>query len=235
MRHALYTGTRNIYGDMETAAKSLVANSKVDVVHFVIEDAEFPGELPDLIRVHDLSGQTYFRQGGPNMRTPYTYMVLMRAALCHVLPDVRRVLSLDCDTIAVRDCTAAFDLDIDDFYFAAAQESWIHRPGTQYCNAGVVLHNLEKLRDGKADEVIDVLNRRYYRWPEQDVLNYLCNGRIGRMPPEYNWCPWVVRDGALSPAIIHYAARDNWRDEPIVKKYRNMSWDEVMERHEGKR
>ena len=31
---------------METAAKSLVANSDVDVVHFVIEDAEFPPQNP---------------------------------------------------------------------------------------------------------------------------------------------------------------------------------------------
>ena len=233
VRHAVYCGTRNIYGDMETAAKSLVANSNVDVVHFLIEDAEFPHDLPSIVQCHDVSGQTFFPQGGPNMGTKYTYMVLMRAALCHVLPDLDKVLSLDCDTVAVRDCTYAFDIDVDGCYFAAAQEAWIKRPGTQYCNAGVVLYNLRKLRDGKADEVIDVLNRRYYKWPEQDVLNYLCNGRIAELSAEYNWCPWVVKNGVLNPAIIHYAARDDWRGEPEAVMYRNMSWDEAMRRHGG--
>lgn len=232
VRHAVYCGTRNIYDDMEMAAKSLVANSRVDVVHFVIEDAEFPRELPDIVQVHDLSSQTYFAQGGPNMDTPYTYMVLLRAALCYILSDVDRVLSLDCDTVVVNDCTDAFDIDVGGCYFAAAQEAWIKRPGTQYCNVGVALYNLDALRDGKADEVIGVLNSRYYRWPEQDVLNYLCNGRIAELPAAYNWCPWVLKNGTITPTIIHYAARNDWRGEPEARVYRNMSWKEAMDRHE---
>ncbi|MBR2838971.1 MAG: hypothetical protein IKE55_09325 [Kiritimatiellae bacterium] len=234
MRHAVYSGTRNVYGDMEASAKSLIANSAVDRVHFLIEDAAFPGELPDIIECHDVSVQTFFPPDGPNMRSQYTYMALMRAALCHVLSDADRVLSLDCDTVAVRDCTGAFDIDLNGCYFAGAQESWINRPGTQYTNVGVSLHNLDMLRDGKADEVIGVLNSRCYRWPEQDVLNYLCNGRIAPMPPEYNWCPWVCKSGTETPAIIHYAARDDWRDEQEVRKYRAMTWDEALERHGGR-
>ena len=35
MKHAVYAATRNLYGQMELAAKSLVANSDVDVVHFL--------------------------------------------------------------------------------------------------------------------------------------------------------------------------------------------------------
>lgn len=62
LRHAAYCGTRNIYGDMETAAKSLVANSSVDVVHFIIEDAGFPHDLPSIVQCHDVSGQMSWEQ-----------------------------------------------------------------------------------------------------------------------------------------------------------------------------
>ena len=230
MKHAAYCGTRNVYGDMETAAKSLVANSDVGKVHFFIEDAEFPTELPDIIECHDVSRQDYFPSDGANAKSQYTYMTLMRAALCHLLPDVDEVLSLDCDTIAVGYCSDVWDIDVDGCYFAASQEKWLRRPGTQYCNTGVSLFNLAKLRDGKADEIIDVLNRHYFRWPEQDVMNFLCQGRIAEMDSAYNYCPWTVKPG-MPVRIVHYAAREDWRGEPPARKYREMPWDEVMRRH----
>lgn len=232
MKHAVYCGTRNIYRDMETAAKSLIANSDVGKVHFLIEDPEFPTELPDIIECHDVSGQAYFPPGGANGNTPYTYMTMLRAALCHELPDLDTVLSLDTDTVCVDCASGVWEVDVDGCYLAATPESWAtFRPGLFYCNTGVSLFNLKKLRDGKADEIIDVLNRHYFRWPEQDAMNYLCQGRIAHMPPIYNWCPWVIRDGYSHPRIVHYAARNDWRDEPPVVKYRDMSWDEAMEMH----
>jgi len=233
MKHAAYFGTREVYGDMETSAKSLVANSDVDHVHFFIEDDEFPRQLPGIIECHNVSDQAFFPPDGANYNTPYSYMTLMRAALCHLLPDVDQVLSLDTDTVCVGYCSDIWGIDVSGCYFAATQELWMKRPGVQYCNTGVSLYNLAKLRDGKADEVMEVLNRRWYRWPEQDVFNYLCNGRIAHMPASYNWCPWVVKQESDRPRIIHYAAMKDWQGNPPVAKYRDMTWDEALERHDG--
>lgn len=231
VKHAAYCGTRNVYGDMETAAKSLIANSDVGRVHFLIEDATFPRELPDIVECHDVSGQAWFPEDGPNYSHGWTWMTLMRAVLCYVLPDVDAVLSLDTDTIAVRDCSVAWDVPLDGCYFAATHEKWADcRPGLMYCNMGVALHNLAQLRDGKADEIIDALNRQRMGWPDQDAMSYLCQGFIAPMPPEYNACPWT--DDTHEPdRIVHYAARDDWRDEPTVAKYRDMTWDEAMRLH----
>ena len=63
-KHAVYCATRNLYGDMEAAAKSLVANSDVDRVHFLIEDAAFPSELPGIIECHGVSSQEFFASKG---------------------------------------------------------------------------------------------------------------------------------------------------------------------------
>lgn len=235
-RHAAYCGTRAIYGDMETAAKSLVANSDVDVVHFVIEDAEFPRELPGIIQCHDASGQTHFPPDGPNASTGWTYMVLMRTALCKVLPRVGRVLSLDADTVCMDDVSDVWELPIDDCYYAAAPEWHKSGNGLTYCNVGVTLYNLRKLRDGKADEIIDVLNRRKYTWPDQDVLNYLCQGRIYDMPSKYNSCWWTDKN-APGARIVHFAgvAREGWINDPRVTRWRDMPWDDVMALHEQRR
>ena len=235
MKHAAYCGTRNIYDDMEMSAKSLIANSDVDVVHFIIEDAEFPRPLPDMVVCHDLSGQRFFPQDGPNIDSQFTYMAMMRIALCHVLPDVDRVLSLDSDLVALRDVSKIWDMPIDDCYFSAAHEWHRTGDGTLYCNFGVVLYNLEMMRDGKADECISVLNRRKYTWVEQDVGNYLCQGRIHDMPSEYN-SNWWTNKNAPNPAIKHYAGikRDDWIGQSCVARWREASWDEALELHGGR-
>lgn len=233
VRHAAYTGTRNIYGDMEACAKSLVANSAVDVVHFLIEDAEFPHELPDIVRCHDVSGQTLFPQGGPNMTSKFSYMALMRMALCYIIPDARRVLSLDCDTFCRRDVTAIWELPVDGCYFSSTPEWHRSKNGLQYCNAGVTLFNLEMMRDGKADECIDALNRRRFTWVDQDVMSYLCQGHIHEMPTWFNSNHWTDKGADKNPAIIHYAGkkRNEWIREPDAEFWSKVTWDEAMARH----
>ena len=233
LRHAAYCGTRNIYADMETAAKSLVANSSVDVVHMVIEDADMGLDLPGIVQCHDVSGQTWFRPDGPNMASGYTYMAMVRIALCHVLPDVGRVLSLDHDTVCVRDIDAVWELPLDGRYLSASHEWHRTKPGELYCNFGVVLYNLDQLRDGKADEIIAELNANRYPWVEQDVGNYRCQGAIFDMPSEYNSNWWTDRN-APNARIVHYAGvkRADWAERPEVVKYRSMSWEQVMWMHE---
>lgn len=230
-KHAVYAATRTLYGQMELAAKSLVANSDVDVVHFLIEDAEFPRPLPDIVQVHDVSGQQWFDPDGPNFKCRWTYMALIRAALCHVLPDVDVVLSLDCDTVVDGDATGAWDVPLDGCYYAAVSERRKSLDGMQYGNFGVVLFNLEMLRNGKADECIDVINRQAFRFPEQGVMNYLCQGRIADMPKKYN--DMSFNGSVDEPAIVHYAAisNDKWPEMDVPRKYRDMTWDEAIGKH----
>ena len=230
MKHAVYTGSRNLYEDMVASAKSVIRNSDVDKIWFLIEDEEFPYELPDMFETIDVSGQTFFPPDGPNMKSQFTYMALIRAALCHVLPDVDTVLSLDVDLIALKDISAVWDIPLgNDYYLAACHEPEFCHKGMFYVNVGVTLYNLAKLRDGKADEVIDVLNRAKYPNIEQDVFSYLCNGRIQYMPPEYNATRYTEK--CKDPKIIHFAGYNHkyWTKRPEFEAYRAMSWDEVFE------
>lgn len=230
MKAAIYTGTRNLYEYMIPAIKSLLVNSDVGKIYIGIEDPKFPEWLPDICEILDLSGQTIFPPGGPNMKSRFTYMAMMRAALTKILPeDLDRVVSLDVDTIVDRNISDLWNLPIDSCYFAASHEFHMTNEKFIYTNVGVTLFNLRKLRDGKADEVIQMLNTRQFGWVEQDVLNLLCQGYIYDMPPEFN--AHYYTGNPKNPKIIHHIG-DNSRlpDYPDVQKYAGMSWDEVMER-----
>lgn len=234
MKHAAYCGTREIYDDMEMSAKSLVANGGIDKVHFIIEDETFPHLLPDIVECHDLSSQEFFPKDGPNMQSRYTYMAMLRIALCHVLPELDKVLSLDADTVITGSVGEMWDWPVDDCYLAATPEWDRSKHGLQYCNFGVVLYNLEKLRDGKADECIDVLNRRRFPWVEQDVASYLCQGRIYEMPAKFNSNWWTDKgQGKRNAVVAHYAGIQHcdWVRKPLARKYRKMTWDEAIELH----
>lgn len=228
MKAAIYTGTRNLYKHMIPAIKSLLVNSDVEKIYVGIEDDVFPYELPDLCEVMNLSGQTIFAKDGVNMKSRFTYMAMMRAALVKFLPeDLDRILSLDCDTIVDKDISDIWDLPIDDCYFAASHEFHMTNEKFIYTNVGVCLFNLKKMRDGKADEVIQMLNTREFGWLEQDVLNLLCQGYIYDMPAVYN--AHYYTQNPSNPKIIHHIGNNdllpNYSD---VKKYAAMSFDEIM-------
>jgi len=66
-RVAAYFGTRNVYGDMVVAAKSLLNHTRMDRIWFLIEDDAFPEELPEVIKTKNISGQTWFPPGGAEL------------------------------------------------------------------------------------------------------------------------------------------------------------------------
>lgn len=232
MKHAVYSGTKNLYGAMQTAAKSLIANSDVDKVWLVTE-GDYDYYLPDMCEVIDVHDQKFFPPDGPNMNTQYTYMAMVRCAysLMPEFKDVDKILSLDIDTIATRMCSDVWDIDLDGYYFAATREMHRAYGNLLYTNIGVTLMNLDMLRDGKAEEFIYALNHWQYRWIEQDVMNYLCQGRIKILPPEYNACDFIQHD---YERIRHFAAQgyDKWKNDPLVVHYREIPWERIMEEHE---
>ena len=221
-RSVVYAGTRNIYQHMVTAAKSLLCHTQVDRVWFLIEDNDFPAGLPDVIRTKNMSGQTWFDPDGPNYKCRWSYMSMMRLALHEIFPEEERMLWLDVDTIVNKDIGGLFGMDMEGCYVAAAEEPMRSRDPFRYYNAGVMLMDLDKLRDGKADDMIRMINTRKMHFPDQDVVNLLCQGKIADMDPYYNSNFWIVE--VDDPAITHFAADRNYTDKPQWKAYENMEW-----------
>lgn len=228
MKTAVYFGSRHIYADMIPAVKSLLHNSDVEQIYLLIEDDAFPWPLPPIVRVRNVSADldVYFDRHGPNYRTPWTPMGLIRAALPFLFPELDRILSLDCDTIVDKDISELWAVDLNGCYFAAVPEPELSLiMNTPYANSGVMVMDLQLLRAGVASRIIDTLNLLPFRYVTQDAFNYNCQGHIHLLPSDYNvaFCTAPTDN----KKIIHYAADPNWRSYELVQKYRNMPWSEV--------
>ena len=232
---AAYTGTKNLYESMIPAVKSLIMHSDVNKIYLLIEDDEFPYEMPEeIVECINVKDQRFFRPNGPNMSSGFTYMAMMRATYCKLFPNLDRILSLDVDTIVVDDISDLWDLKLGPpmrgYYFAAAREPGRSKEGKVYTNIGVALYNLEYLRLFKGQEVIDLLNERKLPFVEQDAFNMRCQGRILLMDSAYN--STIFTDPTNDPKIIHFAGQKHWQDEPLYKQYMDIPWSDVMAAHE---
>ena len=231
---AAYAGTRNLYESMIPAIKSIIMNSNVDKIYLLIEDNEFPYEIPeDIVECINVSEQKFFRMDGPNMKSQFTYMAMMRATYCKLFPELDKILSLDVDTIVVDDISDIWDLRLGTspraYYFAAAREPARSHNGTVYTNIGVALYNLKYLRESKGPAIIDLLNSRRLPFVEQDAFNMKCQGKILLMDSKYNATKFT--DPTDEPKIIHFAGQKEWQNEPLYKEYMDIPWNTVLEKH----
>ena len=226
IRAACYAATRTLYAEMCAAAKSLLAHTDLDRIYFLAEDDTLPWTLPPAVEVVNVGRQRFFRPDGPNYRTGWTYMVLMKAALHRLFPDLDRILMLDCDTIVRADVGELWELDLEGRYLAAAREPLkTERSGALYVNAGVLMMNLAQLRaDGKGDELIASLNARPWEYCEQDAIAALCRGGILEIGSEFNANAFTLP--CREPKILHYAAVYRWQEAEPVRRWKAAAWPE---------
>ena len=221
----VYAGTRNVYGQMAVAAKSLLHNTPGAEVWFLIEDDEFPERLPAQIRVMNVSSQEFFPKDGPNYGSQWSYMTLMRCALAKLFPEEKRALWLDVDTIVDADITELLETNLDGACFAGCIEPGKTRPWFRYINAGVMLCNLEEIRrTGLDNELIRLINMMRMDYPDQDAINTVCQGCIKTFGGEWNASRYTEPGNGRK--IIHYAAQANRESEPEYRKYAAMGWPE---------
>lgn len=224
-RVAVYAGTRNVYGAMATAAKSLAIHNRMDRIVLLTEDDTFPETLPGYVETINVSGQKWFDPRGANYECFWTWMSLIRCAITKILPDEDAVLYLDVDTIVEADLTELFETDLGEWMLAACKEPTRSRPALPYYNAGVMMMNLRGLREhGLDDDMIRILNDRKFWWPDQDVLNAVCQGMIREISGDYNACDFVIH--GMNPKIIHYAADKSYENSARFRDYRAREWPE---------
>lgn len=222
MKAACYCATRNLYYALRAPINSLLANSDVERVFLLIEDDALPYPLPSCVTCVNVSGQRFFDPSGPNYNNGWTWMSLMRTALHRVFPDLDQILSLDVDTIVVQDISNLWDVSLDGYWLAAVPEPK-RSLESMYINAGVMLLNLQQLReDGKGDELIETMNRKPYDYCDQDCISEICRGGILEIPSAYNVNAFTGPTAVQ--AIVHYAAIPWWQTEKLVELWRDRPW-----------
>ncbi|PUB28503.1 lipopolysaccharide biosynthesis glycosyltransferase [Elizabethkingia sp. YR214] len=128
----------------------------------------------------------------------YTVAASYRLILPDLLLEYDKVIYIDCDVIVRNDLAKLYkETNLGDNYMAAVFEASLDfqipylesigcKPG-HYINSGFLLMNLDKLRkDLMVAQFLDAAKVEGLQFPDQDVLNQLCNGKIVKLPPYYN-------------------------------------------------
>ncbi len=128
----------------------------------------------------------------------YTIAASFRLLLPEILKDYEQVLYLDCDIIVRNDLNQLYHtVDLKNYYLAAvyeaaldSQKPYLKQIGCEpgyYFNSGFLIMNLNKMRaDNLSSTLIDGLKVPYLQFPDQDVLNMYCKGKVLGLEPIYN-------------------------------------------------
>jgi lipopolysaccharide biosynthesis glycosyltransferase len=113
--------------------------------------------------------------------------------LSPIILNIDKIIYLDGDTITLKDLSDMYKIEFNDNYmlgFLDIQSGQIDHLGKRtekYTNTGVILLNLEKIRnDNKIFEMLNIVNTTIFL-PSQDqtVFNFVLYPKIGRLPSKY--------------------------------------------------
>lgn len=180
----------------------------------------------------------------------YTKAIYYRLRLPSLLSKESRCIYIDVDTIIPSDLWQLFKTDMGGCYVGGVKDIVVRQIDDKeylnllnfknpcnYINSGVLLMDLERMRkDGieeKFDNFINEKNKAgiHLKFPDQDVINCVCQDRIYYLPCKYNMMVTIVdlltmysdafnikkfdehlcfegkdwSKGLETPAIIHYA------------------------------
>lgn len=180
---------------------------------------------------------------------------LMRICLPELLENVNKIIYLDCDMVILSDISYLWNLELDNHYLAACQDSDIPKftpdrkkfysereiPIDSYFCSGTMVLNLKKLRaeeNSFSETMFSFLQRNQdLLFPDQDMLNWFCKGDYVQLDDKYNVYTW--REEVLNMAndcIIHYAgSKKPWKkyngeiDNYYWKYFMQTPWCEKQE------
>ncbi|MBP3495791.1 MAG: hypothetical protein J6K52_06235 [Clostridia bacterium] len=118
-----------------------------------------------------------------NMYTPYAAIRL----LLDKFETNDKVIYLDTDVMCLKDIREFYDVDIENYEFGAVLDKmghfWINKT---YCNSGVLLLNMKKIRETKLFErCIDLIKTKKMAFPDQSALNDLAQNKL-ILPYKFN-------------------------------------------------
>ena len=157
---------------------------------------------------------------------------------CHkVLPkSITHLLYLDCDTIIKGNIEELFEIESDkmfngvlDCISGSYKKNIGLKKESSYINAGVLLINVDKLRQVDVDDLINTFVAKYKRrisYADQDILNGCFNDDIGILDPKYDvmtieFCYSYKEILKLRSSKIYYDKMliENAVEKPVIIHY----------------
>lgn len=166
--------------ETKTKLKKICADFQQEIVFYKVEEKDF-SSLEELVR-------------------SYTIGTLFRLKLPEIIDkSIPKILFLDADLLINTDIKPIWDLDVTDYYVAACKDDGLDDdkmmladglvPAAKYYNAGVVVFNLEKIRqdfDLFADSARFLQEHPNCPLVDQDAANYFFMDHVLFLDRKYN-------------------------------------------------
>lgn len=155
-----------------------------------------------------------------NIESTYTPYALLRlyANKIEGIPD--KILYLDIDTIINNDIKELFDIDITNYELAAARDVmgkiFIN---INYCNSGVLLLNMKKIKETNLlDRTRELIKVKKMSFPDQSALHRLTKYKL-IIPRKFN----EQRKTKPDTVVKHFCKGIRWL--PFYKVYNIKPWE----------
>lgn len=190
------------------------------------------GRYNNNVKFYDIDeneiGNVSLSENHPDLSVATYYRILLPS----LLPEnISRVLYLDCDVIVLRDISVLYNLNLENYGVAAVKDvtpgddkhrrvMGLELDDRAFC-AGVLMINLEYWRVHHSQQnMLEFLKKMSGKlvMEDQDMLNYEFHKKWFELPYKYGATPMAivpldnnqkwedVKEYALTPSIIHYAA-----------------------------
>ena len=155
-----------------------------------------------------------------NLRDYYTVSIYFRIFIPGMFPEFKKAIYLDADMVVLEDIAKLYDIELGDNLLAGVPDAIIASrqefrdyaelgcgiyPYTRYFNSGMMLMNLDAMREFDLEGRFEYLFNTY-RFetvcPDQDYLNVICKDRV--LYIDEGWDKMAIDGSYESPMIVHY-------------------------------
>lgn len=154
--------------------------------------------------------------------TPYTLLRLF-ADMIPQIPD--KILYLDIDIMAADDILKLYSINIDNYEYAAVKEKygcWFIRP--DYINAGVLLLNVEKIRETRLlEKARQSIKTKKMIFADQDAIYWNTTKKL-IIPRKFNEQSSFKRKDTV---LCHFCKRLMWFPFPHTENYKQWNIDGI--------
>lgn len=150
-----------------------------------------------------------------------SFATFYRLKLPSMLPNVSRIIYLDCDMVVLTSLHDLFHADMGTNYIAGCEDIGAKKLFTKYknyVNAGMLLFNLDKMREENVEKIFldyTIANINNLKHSDQDIINYACKGHICILDEKWNVqsSNFTNRSSYTNePKIVHFIAkRKPWK------------------------
>lgn len=212
---------------MESLLATANENTSVKFYCMVAPNTEGREQIENIIKSHKSGAGLVWREikAEENPFQNYEYarwspVIFYRCIAHRFFTDIDKILYLDSDILVCRDLTELFNTDLNDYVLGGVRDmapvnDRFHPQGIfvkkfaekylnngPYINSGVLLLNLEKMRENE-NLLFETKIPLFY--PDQDLINAAFAGKIKILPLKYNLAPGLHVPKTFTPTEAHEA------------------------------